>query len=263
MDVNPHFKRLLSYWKKVGMPAALQSIDGFYLSRWLKEAQQVEAEFIEELEDNLLKTSKEDELKYLAHLLTKLAELPEVLARLPTAVPTNLLRAFKAERPLKHTAFYRRVTAALAASQAIATPPYDNEQVAHSFQGEYIQAAFLDLYLRVNRELQKRTVPPVVGAAFSSDASPILLQVDMVDLLDLLEIMQERGDWKLKEQTSRKILCQRIAALFELPTSKKGAQSPDWKRFYDLMAARESDKSKTRTNRSKKGLYDAIKPVET
>lgn len=263
MIENEKFKRLLTIWKATGTAGLPKSFDSFYLSHWVKQLQHAQAAFEEELEEVLLNATDQEELKYLSYLETKLTALPELLARLPTAAPTGLLAVIKAKRLFKHTPFFRQVTKALAVpDKSTATPPYDEEKVAQPFQNEYVQAAFLAVYVRVQGELQKRSVAsmPEPAPVLSADLPPLLLKTEMVDLLDLLEIMQERGDWKLRDKVSRKVLCQRITTLFELPPSERGAQAPDWQRLYYLMGEREKDKSKTLTNQSKKGLYKAIRP---
>jgi hypothetical protein len=251
-------------WKATGASGLLKSFDAFYLSQWVNGLQRAKEDFEEELEDTLLNATDQDEIKYLTYVVTKLMALAEPLARLPTAAPTSLMPAVKAERPFKHTSFFRQVTKALAVpGKSTATPPYDDEEVARPFQNEYAQDNFLAVYLRVNGELQKRIISSKPEPTLSADLPPLILKVDMVDLLDLLEIMQERGDWKLRDKASRKLLCQRITTLFELPPSKKESKSPDWQRLFYLLGEREKNKSKTLTNQSKKGLYDAIKPPES
>jgi len=260
---NDQFKRLLATWKTTGAPQQLVTFDVFYIATWVRHMQQVQEDFFEELEDNLLQVQGPEESKYLTHLLAKLAELPKHLAKLPTAAPTHLLTAFTTGVPFKYTAFYRQVLKALAApGKSTATPPYDEEAVASPFQHEYVQASFLEVHARVRKEIELPASQAGPDSLLATDEPPFTLKVDMVDLVELLEIMQERGDWKKNSTVSRKVLCQRLAALIKLPPSKKGSEKPDWQRLYFLMGEREKDKSKSLTNRSKKGLYDAIKPSE-
>ena len=204
-----------------------------------------------------------EENKYFTYLFAKLTELLEPLAKLSTAAPTNLLAAFNEGRPFKHTAFYHEVLAALnKSSRSSATPPYDEEDAARPFQNEYVQASFLAVHARIQEAAQPLSSQPLATPELLAGAPPLKLKVDMVDLLDLFEIMLARGDWEQNPKVSRKVLCQRITALFELPASKKGSKKSDAERLYYLMGEREKDKSKTLTNSSKKGLYDKIKPNE-
>jgi hypothetical protein len=153
MPVNDNFKYLQGVWNPHRHPQ-LKSVGPFYLSEWVNHLNYLTQEFEEELDTILLNADDKGGQRYLRSLTHKLEAILDPIASLPTAAPTNLRTIVENGQVFGHTSFYQQVIQALPArGRGLATPAYDEEEIALPFQNEYIQANFLAVLRLVQQQL--------------------------------------------------------------------------------------------------------------